>query len=416
MLHISNVATDAAGETSVRATRPREMQTVPRGEYDFGEGDIMGGRVCVTIQPMPIARSVKVISAAVMPDSLPGGALPSDSVVMPTGEMYGLGASVMPVPVAFRHGVAPADRRALVGQREVRRIGRSLVPTAQMAPDMRQSHLTPDRRYLNRSGGPAVHRNDTLAPDDRLRRRLIAPTIPGDKVSRPTALTVVRERERANATVRDDRRYTAYRQPERAATTTTPQRYTAYRQPEASAMAHPAGCTCPIHGLGITPLVVRLAPIPYQLTPTAFVLAPSSQADCPAGSLFSPAGGGAPASCYNPNNVRCVDGTMVAEGILCTGHGGVFRAIIPGTLFPGGGGGGGGTPAPQCPPGATYDAAGNSCVCDANTQPNADGSACVATSGGDGDADREVTGGTNWPLIGIGLLALAGGVYWVSKR
>ena len=344
MLHISNVATEASGETSVRATRPKDVQTVPRGEYDFGEGDIMGGRVCVTIQPMPIARSVRVVSAAVMPDSLPGGALPSDSVVMPTGEMHGLGAAVMPVPVAFRHGVAPADRRALVGQREVRRIGRSLVPTSQMASDVRQSHLTSDRRYLNRSGGPAVHRNDTLSPDDRLRRRLIPTTTPTDQVSRPMALTVVRERERANAAARNDQRYTAYRQPERAAATTTSQRYTAYRQPEKVAA---------MTGLGLTPFLLRQAPVPFTLRP--ITLAPSSQADCPAGSYFSPAGGGLPASCYNPNNVRCTDGTMVAEGTLCTGHGGVFHAdmiILPGGggRFPSGGGGGGGggdgTPAP----------------------------------------------------------------------
>ena len=255
MLHISNVATTAAGETSIRATRPRDTQTSPRGQYDFGDGDLMGGTSCLTIQPMPVARHVKVTSAAVMPDSLPGGALPQDTVVMPTGQMHGLGMALMPVPHAFRHGVAPAHRTKLVGDREVRRVAGSLVPMAPHAMDVERDPITHDRKpVLNRSGTTMARAATTMSPDDRLRQRIAPIAHPANMISRPAALTVVRQNARMKALRAPTPAHSVQTQPTRMAPIRASQPvYTAMPRAETVAPMrddHPAGCTCPLHGLG----------------------------------------------------------------------------------------------------------------------------------------------------------------------
>lgn len=183
MLHSTIVASEAAEETSTRATRHHQTQVIPRGSYSFGEAELIPGS-SVTIENKPVSRVISVHQSAVAPGSLPGGALPRDTAVMPTGEMRGLGEPLGTVPAAFRHGVA-VPRKSILGNKDVRRVGNSLVS---MAPAMLAHERNPilhDRQYLNHSGGTAVHPNYGIAPDDRLRQKLISATRPGQMVVRP---------------------------------------------------------------------------------------------------------------------------------------------------------------------------------------------------------------------------------------
>jgi hypothetical protein len=182
MLHSTIVAAEAAEETSTKAVRHRQTQVLPRGLYSFGDAELAPGS-CVTIQPKPVSRVVQVHQSSVAPHSLPGGALPRDTAVMPTGEMRGLGEPLAAVPAAFRHGVA-ASKASILGNREVRRVGNSLVPMAPMLVDHERNPISQDRQYLNRSGGAAVLPNYGLAPDDKMRRKLIQPVEPGMTVER----------------------------------------------------------------------------------------------------------------------------------------------------------------------------------------------------------------------------------------
>jgi len=250
MLHISNVATEAAGETSVRATRPRDGQTIPRGSYDFGDGDMIAARACVTIQPMPIARAITVNPGAVPPDSLPGGGLPSDSVQMPTGQMRGLGAHLMPVPHAFRHGVAPASKRAIVGgEREIRRVGGSLMPMAPYATDVERDPITKDRMpVLNRSATTGAMVTRALSPDDKIRQRMMPHAMQANMISRPAAMTVVRQQARAATAARPAMVARAAPATARAVTAVRPQHALVRAATARAAARCPAGC---VHGLGL---------------------------------------------------------------------------------------------------------------------------------------------------------------------
>lgn len=183
MLHSTIVSSEYAEETSTKAVRHRGTQVVPKGSYSFGDAEILPGS-CMTIQPKPVKQVIQVHQSAVAPNSLPGGALPQDTAVMPTGEMRGLGESLASVPMAFRHGVA-ASKKSILGNKDVRRVGSSLVSMVPMAADYERNPISQDRPYLNRSvGGTGVIPNYGMAPDDRIRQKLLTPSTPGPTISR----------------------------------------------------------------------------------------------------------------------------------------------------------------------------------------------------------------------------------------
>lgn len=182
MLHSTIVSSEYAEETSTKAVRHRGTQVLPKGSYSFGDAEMLPGS-CMTIQPKPVKQVIQVHQSAVAPNSLPGGALPRDTAVMPTGEMRGLGESLASVPMAFRHGVA-ASKRSILGDKNVRRVGSSLVAMAPMAADYERNPISQDRPYLNRSGGTGVLPNYGMAPDDRIRQKLFTPSTPGPTISR----------------------------------------------------------------------------------------------------------------------------------------------------------------------------------------------------------------------------------------
>ncbi len=183
MLHSTIVSSEYAEETSTKAVRHRGTQVVPKGSYSFGDAELLPGS-CMTIQPQPVKQVIRVHQSAVAPNSLPGGALPRDTALMPTGEMRGLGEPLAPVPMAFRHGVA-SSRRSILGDKDVRKIGSSLVAMAPVAADYERNPISQDKPYLNRSaGGAAVVPNYGMAPDDRIRQKLIRPSTPGPIISR----------------------------------------------------------------------------------------------------------------------------------------------------------------------------------------------------------------------------------------
>lgn len=199
MLHSTFVSSEAAEETSTRTSRHNAMQVIPRASYSFGDAELLPGQ-CITIESKPVSRVIDVHQSAVAPDSLPGSALPRPMAVMPTGEMRGLGEPLATVPAAFRHGVA-VSRKNILGNKEVRRVGNSLVPMAPMMRDYDRNPIVRDRDYLNRSGGTAVMPNYGLAPDDKLRQKLIRPTEPGVMVERRSQIVV--ERPGQTTDVRD---------------------------------------------------------------------------------------------------------------------------------------------------------------------------------------------------------------------
>lgn len=182
MLHSTIVASEAASETSTRATRHRQTQVIPRASYSFGEDSLLPGG-CIEFEPAPVRTVIHVHQGAVPPGSLPGGALPRATAVMPTGEMRGLGEPLATVPAAFRHGVS-ANRKAVTGDREVRRVGKTLVPMAPPMVDYERNPIGQDRRLPNRSATTSVLPNYGLAPDDKMRQKLICPVQPGMTVER----------------------------------------------------------------------------------------------------------------------------------------------------------------------------------------------------------------------------------------
>jgi hypothetical protein len=182
MLHSTIVASEAAQETSTKAVRHRQTQVIPRGSYSFGDAELAPGS-CITIQPKPVSRVISVHQSAVAPDSLPGSALPRDTAVMPTGEMRVLGEPLVAVPAAFRHGVA-GDKRSIIGDREVRRVGNTLMPMAPAMRDYERNPISQDRQYPNSSSSTSVLPNYGVAPDDRLRQKFIQPNSPGMTVER----------------------------------------------------------------------------------------------------------------------------------------------------------------------------------------------------------------------------------------
>lgn len=177
MLHSTIVASEAAaGDTSTRTTRHRDVQVIPHGSYNFGDAEMLPGR-CIGIEPKPVKNVIAVHQAAVAPGSLAGSALPRATAILPTGEMRGLGEPLAPVPQAFRHG-APYSKTATIGNREVRRVGRSLMPMAAHAPDYERNPFGKDATPNRSASTSAVIPNYSLAPDDKLRRKLIQPVQP----------------------------------------------------------------------------------------------------------------------------------------------------------------------------------------------------------------------------------------------
>lgn len=78
------------------------------------------------------------------------------------------------------------------------------------------------------------------------------------------------------------------------------------------------------------------------------------------------------------------------------------------------------TPGPsQCPPGSTFDAAQNACVCGPGTGPNAEGTACVPMGGGDvptGDGSQGAGGGESGSSSGWLWIAVGAFVAWRALK
>lgn len=184
MLHKTNVASEAAEETSTKTSRHRRFQVLPHGAYSFGETEILPGRN-PQIEPKPVARVLRVQQSSVVPWSLRGGALPQDHAFMATGEMRGLGDALEPVPMAFRRGV-DQQKSAIVGDgKDVRRVGNSLVPMVATASDYNRHPIVSDKSFdPNGSATTSVIRSSSMAPDDRLMQRVYKPVSPGMTVSR----------------------------------------------------------------------------------------------------------------------------------------------------------------------------------------------------------------------------------------
>jgi len=365
MLNIQNLGQLAADETSVRASRQRHTTVTPRGRYDFGDGELFpGGGTSITIQPMPVKSRVQVHSAAVQPDSLPGSGLPKDSVVMPTGKMAGLGDALCPVPVPFRVGIEPEHKAHLLRPgADIRRVGGQLRRMAPHAHHVERDPITRDGAVLNASASTHV-RAGGFAPDDRIRQRLAPATQPTQaaKVSQVVARTPM---ARAATTLAPTTRYAAHTAPQHTAPMRAPERrYVAATRPQtASRSLRGDGGT--MGGPVLLPAgsIRAFSPlVPLMTTSPTMHILPQSSPRLPSGSP------------------------------------GADPSTAP----------------PACPEGTTPLPDGSGCACNAGLVPNADGTACVAAQGS-GDAAHGPSGGVN-PLVWVGLLALAGGVYWMTQE
>jgi hypothetical protein len=196
MLQSQRVSGLNAQESSVRAQINKSPRTLsPRNRYSFGGAPLRGG-LCreTTIQPMPIAGTIRMMPGGVPPTS--AQAVARDMTISQMGALRSLGEPLSKTWAPFDREVDSSKKALLASRLQAERLGNTLAAIRRPDADVRQNPLMLDRddylqNTLKRSGTVSVGRSIEMTPADRLRMKGVA-VAPGGFVKRPTRVSVPR--------------------------------------------------------------------------------------------------------------------------------------------------------------------------------------------------------------------------------